>query len=91
MRSRDFWALKDISFDVYHGETLGVIGRDGVGKSALLRLLASILVPDKGEEINHDVSVSLLSLQAGFVPHLPGRENVTLRSMRLLRLPKDRH
>jgi len=78
-----FWALEDVSFDVFHGETLGVIGRNGVGKSTLLRLLAGIIAPDKGEVINHGVSASLLSLQAGFLGHLTGRENVVLSGMML--------
>lgn len=78
-----FWALKDVSFDVFHGETLGVIGRNGVGKSTLLRLLAGIVAPDKGKVVNHDVTVSLLSLQAGFLGHLTGRENVILSGMML--------
>lgn len=78
-----FWALEDVSFDVFHGETLGVIGRNGVGKSTLLRLLAGIIAPDKGKVINHGVSASLLSLQAGFLGHLTGRENVVLSGMML--------
>ena len=78
-----FWALKDVTFDVYHGETLGVIGRNGAGKSTLLRLLAGIIAPDRGEVVNHGVSVSLLSLQAGFLPHLSGRENAILSGMLL--------
>jgi len=79
----NFWALKDISFDLYHGETLGVIGRNGVGKSTLLRLLAGIISPNKGEIIQYQVSVSLLSLQVGFLPHLTGRENAIISGMLL--------
>jgi len=82
-RKEKFWALKDISFDVFHGETLGVIGRNGVGKSTLLRLLAGIISPDRGQITNHGVNASLLSLQAGFLKHLTGRENVILGGMML--------
>ena len=82
-KQEEFWALKDISFDVYHGETLGIIGRNGVGKSTLLRLLAGIIAPDKGKLINYGVTASLLSLQAGFLGHLTGRENVILSGMLL--------
>jgi len=79
----NFWALNDVSFDVRHGETLGVIGRNGVGKSTLLRLLANIISPNKGEIINHGVSVSMLSLRVGFLDHLTGRENAILSGMML--------
>lgn len=82
-RKEEFWALKDVSFDVFHGETLGVIGRNGVGKSTLLRLLAGIISPDEGKVINHGVNASLLSLQVGFIQHLTGRENAILGGMML--------
>lgn len=74
-----FWALRDVSLDLYEGQTLGVIGRNGVGKSTLLRLMAGIIHPDAGEFINHHASkASLLALQLGFLPHLSGRENAIL-------------
>jgi len=83
-RREPFWALRDISFDLYHGECLGVIGRNGVGKSSLLRLLAGILLPDKGKVIRHgEFRASLLTLQLGFSPQLSGRENVILGGMLL--------
>jgi len=82
-RKEKFWALKDVSFEVFHGETLGVIGRNGVGKSTLLRLLAGIISPDKGKVVNTGVTVTLLSLQAGFLGHLTGRENAILSGMML--------
>jgi lipopolysaccharide transport system ATP-binding protein len=83
-RSR-FWALKDVSFDLYGGETLGVIGRNGVGKSTLLRVLAGIIAPDTGSVMVHrpGLRISLLSLGAGFVPFLSGRENAILNGMML--------
>jgi len=81
-RSRN-WALRDVSFELFHGETLGVMGRNGGGKSTLLRLLAGLTRPDSGELINHGCSCSLLSLQTGFVPYLTGRENVFLSGMTL--------
>lgn len=77
-RTDCYWALKNVSFDLYHGETLGVIGRNGVGKSTLLRLLADIIKPDKGEIIRYSGRASLLTLQLGFVSHLTGRENAIL-------------
>lgn len=79
----EFWALKDVSLDLYQGEALGVIGRNGAGKSTLLKLLAGIIKPDRGTMIDHGFRASLLSLQVGFVPHLTGRENVILSGMLL--------
>jgi len=76
-----FWALKDISFNLQQGETLGVIGRNGVGKSTLLRLLAGIILPNKGRFINHGYQAALLSLRLGFIYYLTGRENAILSGM----------
>lgn len=83
MRSADFWALHDVSFDLYQGETLGVIGHNGAGKSTLLRLLARIIDPDKGQVTSRVDRVSLLSLQIGFVPSLSGRQNAILAGILL--------
>ena len=77
-KSEKFWALRDVSFSLYHGETLGVLGRNGVGKSTLLRLLAGIIGPDRGKIDRFGCRASLLSLQAGFLQHLTGRENAIL-------------
>ena len=88
-RKEKFWALKDVSFDVHHGETLGVVGRNGVGKSTLLRLLAGLISPDKGQVINHGVTATLLSLQVGFIQYLTGRENAVLSGM-MLGLSKEK-
>lgn len=82
-KSESYTALKDISFDVYKGETLGIIGRNGAGKSTLLRLLAGIIKPDKGEIIHHTSSVSLMALAAGFDPNLSGRQNAVISGMLL--------
>ena len=83
-RSR-FWALKNISFNLYAGETLGVIGKNGVGNSTLLRVLAGIVTPNTGKLILHcsELRISLISLGAGFVPYLSGRENAILSGMML--------
>lgn len=78
-----FTPLQDISFDLHRGETIGVIGRNGVGKSTLLRLIAGILEPDRGRIVNNGARVSLLSLGVGFVPHLSGRQNAMLSGMLL--------
>lgn len=76
-----FWALKDVSFNLYQGETLGIIGRNGVGKSTLLRLMAGIIKPNRGTLINEGYQASLLSLQLGFIYYLTGRENALLSGM----------
>ncbi len=81
LRWNKYWALQDVSFDLYHGETLGVIGRNGAGKSTLLRVLADIISPDRGRVQRNECSVAMLSLQLGFIPHLTGRENAVLSGM----------
>lgn len=75
------WALRNVTFDLHHGETLGLVGRNGAGKSTLLRILARIIDPDQGELTRGPERTALLSLQAGFLPHLSGRENIMLGGM----------
>jgi ABC-2 type transport system ATP-binding protein len=75
---RDFWALRDVSFKLVHGESLAVIGPNGAGKSTLLQLLAGIITPSEGTlEVRGQIS-SLLTLGAGFDQELTGRDNVLL-------------
>lgn len=83
LRWNKYWALNDITFDLYKGETLGIIGRNGAGKSTLLQVLAGIISPDKGVITHNESTVSLLSLQVGFLPHITGRENAILSGMLL--------
>lgn len=84
-----YQALNNVSLDIYRGETLGIVGRNGAGKSTLLKSIAGIIKPDSGEVINNDVSVSLLALQAGFDPELPGRDNALINGMLLGYKKKD--
>lgn len=77
-RYEEFWALKDINFEVPTGSTFGVIGSNGSGKSTLLKTMAGILVPEKGEVLIDGRVSALLELGAGFHPELSGRENVFL-------------
>lgn len=82
-RNNPYQALKDVSLDLFAGESLGIIGRNGVGKTTLLRLLASIIKPDDGTIENFGASTAMLSLQAGFDPFASGRTNILLSALLL--------
>lgn len=74
--------LKGISLELHAGETLGIIGRNGVGKSSILRVMAGILAPSAGRVWRRPgTSASLLTLGLGFKPRLSGRENALLAAM----------
>ena len=83
MKKSNYWALKDISCDLHHGETLGVIGRNGAGKSSLLKLMTGIIEPSCGTVKRHTSRVAMLSLQVGFLPNLTGRDNAFLSGLLL--------
>lgn len=79
--TRDQQVLRDISFPIYPGETVGIIGRNGAGKTSLLKLIAGILSPDSGEIRRRTKHVSMLTHQLGFHPHLSGSENAIYSAM----------
>lgn len=80
-RKQRFAALKNVSFDLFHGESLGIIGRNGAGKTTLLKLLGGITRPDTGTFVNYGYKTSLLSLQVGFDSQLSGVHNAILSGM----------
>ena len=87
---KTFWALKDVSFEVAPGETVGIIGLNGSGKSTLLQIIAGTVTPSSGHvKVNGRVA-ALLELGIGFHPELTGRENVRLASS-LMGVPYYEH
>lgn len=78
VRPDEFWALRDVSFDVRAGESIGVVGRNGQGKSTLLKLVAGVMIADEGRvEVDGGVA-PLIEITGGFVGDLSVRENIKL-------------
>ncbi|MGQ7945259.1 ABC transporter ATP-binding protein [Flavobacterium sp. WC2509] len=76
LRNDEFWAVKDINFEVRRGECLGLIGHNGAGKSTLLKILNGLIAPDEGSVTMYGKVGALIELGAGFNPILTGRENI---------------
>jgi ABC-2 type transport system ATP-binding protein len=77
-RPDEFWALRNVSFSVQPGESVGVVGRNGQGKSTLLKLVADVLIPDEGRVAVTGGVAPLIEITGGFVDDLSVRENVYL-------------
>jgi ABC-type polysaccharide/polyol phosphate transport system ATPase subunit len=76
LRKDEFWAVKDVGFELKRGEFVGLIGRNGAGKTTILRMLTGLIKPDKGRIEMHGRVGALIALGAGFNPILTGRENI---------------
>jgi len=76
LRSKEFWALKDVSFQLRQGQALGLVGSNGAGKSTLLRVISGLIKPDTGRVKVRGRIAPLIALGAGFNPILTGRENI---------------
>ncbi len=80
LRTEEFWAVRNVSFELKRGECLGLIGHNGAGKTTLLRILNGLIKPDQGRvEIRGKVG-ALIALGAGFNPILTGRENIYINA-----------
>ena len=75
-KKEEFWALKDVSFDVGKGEVVGLIGSNGAGKSTLLKIVSGVMKPTSGKVTVNGVISPMIELGAGFDGNLTARENI---------------
>ncbi|CAA9282645.1 MAG: ABC transporter, ATP-binding protein [uncultured Cytophagales bacterium] len=88
LRKNEFWALKDVSFELRQGEAVGLVGANGAGKTTLLKLISGLIKPDTGKITVKGKVAPLIALGAGFNPVLTGRENVFI-NMAILGLTRS--
>lgn len=81
LRQQEFWALKDISFDLYEGEILGIVGANGSGKTSLMRLISGIYTLEQGQILGKPQQkiTSIFALKSGMQPLFTGRENIYIK------------
>jgi lipopolysaccharide transport system ATP-binding protein len=84
LSANTIWALKDVSFEVNRGEAVGIIGKNGSGKTTILKILSRITAPTEGCAEIHGRVGSLLEVGTGFHPELTGRENIYLNGAILM-------
>lgn len=80
LRPLEFWALTDVSFDLYRGQILGITGRNGSGKTTLIRLISGIYPMDKGRITLNGKVATLFANSIGMHPHFTGRQNVYIKA-----------
>ena len=78
LKYEEFWALKDVSFNVKKGDVVGIVGHNGAGKSTILKVISGIMKPTEGSVVTHGNIVPMLELGSGFDMDLSGRENIYL-------------
>ncbi len=83
MKYNEFWALKDVSFEVEEGDRVGILGLNGAGKSTLLKVISGVLKPTEGTVMTKGKLVPMLELGAGFDPQYTGSENIYLQGAML--------
>lgn len=91
INSTEFWALKNVSFTLQKGETIGLFGPNGAGKSTILKLIADVTYPTKGSVRKNGRIAPLIEIGAGFHPDLTGKENVFMNGTILgMKIPEIR-
>jgi ABC-type polysaccharide/polyol phosphate transport system ATPase subunit len=89
VKREQFWAVRDVSFNLSPGEVLGVIGPNGAGKSTLMKMVARVLPPTEGRMVVHGVVAPMIELGAGFNPEMSAYDNIVLYGTLLGRTPSQ--